>query len=113
MFLVSRVWFEAWQDYTSAGDKFTKERMHPGPITNFDIIDHIYNIFFDPRSKKDYTNRYVFPSANYEIVPKKCWTFLKDRYGGIDVKRYNISFIDKPHDIFAEVHLKRIEIAKF
>jgi len=39
--------------------------------------------------------------------------FLKERYGGIDIKRFNISYIDKPHEIFTEVHLKRIEIARY
>lgn len=111
MFLVSMAWFDNWSEYTSSGEKIQKEKKHPGPITQFDLVDHIYNIFVDTRSSKDYTNRYVFSSAEYKILPKKCWTFLKDRYGGIEVKRFNISFIDKPYEIFTEVHLKRIQIA--
>ena len=112
MFLVSKGWFESWVEYTTTGDKFQRERRHPGPITQFDLVDHIYNIFFDSRSSKDYTNRFVFPSSEYEIVPKKAWLFLKEKYGGIEIKRFNISFIDKPYEIVTEVHLKRIEIAK-
>lgn len=62
----------------------------------FELIDHVYNVFFDPRNNKDYTNRFIFPTVPYKLLPKKCWLFLKERYGGIDVKRFNISFIDKP-----------------
>ena len=54
-------------------------------------------MFYDPTPSKDYTNRYVFPAAKYELVPKKAWTYLKNRYGGIEVKRYNVSFVDKPY----------------
>lgn len=45
-------------------------------------------------------------------MPKKCWMFLKERYGGIEIKRFNISFVDKPNEIMTEVFLKKIEIAK-
>lgn len=34
-----------------------------------------------------------------------------ERYGGVEVKRFNISFIDRPYEIITEVFLKRIEIA--
>lgn len=83
MFLVSQRWYENWQDYTSQGEKFQKEKRHPGPITQFELVDHLYNVYFDPVSSKDYTNRYILANAGYKLMPKKCWTFLKERYGGI------------------------------
>lgn len=69
-------------------------------------------MFYDPSASKEYTNRFIFNGPAYEILPKKCWQFLKQRYGGIEVKRFNISFVDKPYEIMTEVYLKRIEIAK-
>ena len=112
MFLVSQKWYESWQDYTNNNDKFQKQKQHPGPITQFEIVDHLFNIYFDHQSHKDYTHRYLLADCGFKLLPKKCWTFLKDKYGGIEVKRYNISFIDKPYEIITEVNLKRIEIAK-
>lgn len=35
------------------------ERASPGPITQFEITDHPYNILFDSDKQKDYTNRYI------------------------------------------------------
>ena len=97
MFLISKNWYEMWKEYTSVGEKFQRQRIHPGPITQFDIVDNIYNMFYDSRSSKDYTNKFVYSSAEYEVLPKKCWNYLKERYGGVEVKRFNISFVDKPH----------------
>jgi hypothetical protein len=37
---------------------------------------------------------------------------LKQKYGGFELKRFNISFIDKPYEIMTETYLKKIEIAK-
>jgi hypothetical protein len=34
------------------------------------------------------------------------------RYDGAELKRFNISFIDKPYEIMTEVYLKKIEIAR-
>lgn len=110
-FLISQSWFDSWRAYTT-NERLRAEKRYPGPITQFDVLDHPYRVFYDSTASKDYTNRYVFPAAKYELVPKKAWTYLKNKYGGIEVKRYNISFVDKPYEIVTEVHLKRIEIAR-
>ena len=116
MFLLSKSWYDNWREYTAdkgEGGALKQERQHPGPITQFDLIDQIYNIYFDSKSNKDYTNRYYFSTIDYFMVPKRCWLYFKEKYGGIEAKRFNISYIDKPHEIFTEVHLKRILIARY
>jgi len=45
VYLISRRWFEQWQQFVSFDSKVSGE--NPGPITNFEIIDHIYQGFFD------------------------------------------------------------------
>jgi hypothetical protein len=106
-FLISQNWFDSWKAFTSS-ERLRGEKRYPGPITQFDILDYPYRVFYDSSPGKEYTNRYVFQAANYELVPKKVWTFLKNRYGGIEVKRFNVSFVDKPYEIVTEVHLKKI-----
>lgn len=106
-FLISQNWFDSWKAFTSS-ERLRGEKRYPGPITQFDILDYPYRVFYDSSPGKEYTNRYVFQAASYELVPKKAWTFLKNRYGGIEVKRFNVSFVDKPYEIVTEVHLKKI-----
>ena len=113
MFLISNKWFQAWQEFTSPNEKISLERRHPGPITQFEIMDHPFRWFHDDNPNKEYTNRYILNGTRYRILPKKCWQFLKDRYNGIDLKRYNISFVDKPYEIMTEVFLKTLQIGRF
>lgn len=117
-FLVARVWFNAWLRYTGQDrgqmDSQGQTRRHPGPITQFQLVDYPFRVLADPLPAKEYTNRYLFSSASeesYEILPKKCWDFLKNRYDGVEVKRFNISFVDRPYEVVTEVFLKRIEVA--
>lgn len=63
IFLVSRGWFNNWEDYLDCDGHINNKRKHPGPITQFEILDHPYNTFYDPRKGKDYTNRYLFELA--------------------------------------------------
>jgi hypothetical protein len=71
-FLIPSAWYEAWREYTST-EKIQRERKHPGPITQFELVDHLYRVVFDPLPGKDYTNKYIFNGSRYEILPKKCW----------------------------------------
>lgn len=67
-------------------DNQNQQRRHPGPITQFQLVDYPYRVLCDPKLSKDYTNRFLFSSASeesYEILPKKCWDFLRSRYEGI------------------------------
>lgn len=113
MFLISCRWYSAWYDFNDRSERIQKEKRHPGPITHFEIADHPFAYAHDPTPSKAYTNQYLLPAARHMIMPKKCWQFLKDRYGGFDFKRYNISFIEKPQEIITEIYLKKIEIAKY
>ena len=55
---------------------------NPGPISNFDIIDHISNGFYDTKKSKQYTNCYLFEQAKFKLISKQCWEFLEKKYGG-------------------------------
>jgi hypothetical protein len=118
-FLISKAWLDSWMRYTGLErghmDNQSQQRQHPGPITQFQLVDYPYRVLPDPLPQKDYANRFLFSSASnesYEILPKKCWEFLRSRYEGVEVKRFNISFVDKPYEIVTEVFLKRIDIAR-
>jgi len=89
------------------------ERNSPGPLSQFDILDHPFSYVHDPMPRKDYTNRYLMNPADYLIVSKECWNFLSKRYGGLPIVRYNICNFDKANENFSEVSLKLLTVAKY
>jgi|JI6StandDraft_1071083.scaffolds.fasta_scaffold20813_1 hypothetical protein len=105
MFLVAKRWFNIWRssvfldglDAQSDGTGF--ERPSAGIITQFELLDHPYRIIYDTTKQKLYTNRYLFEGVDYELLTKRCWTFLTKRYGGIPITRYNISLLERPTEV--------------
>ena len=84
---------------------------HPGPITNFELIDHQYSGFYDKVKHKEHTNTFLFEGSKYKLLPKQAWEYLHGKYGGIAIKRFNISAnAGKSSEIMTEVYLKRIFI---
>lgn len=89
------------------------ERNAPGPITQFEIMDHPYNVIHDSLPRKDYTNKYLINPADYFLISKDCWNFLYARYKGIPLIRYNICNFDKVNESMTEVYLKCVLVAKY
>ena len=108
MFIISERWFEKWLYYTEVKESNNPE--YPGPISHFEILDHRFNTFYDRRTQKKYTNYILLHTSRYKLIPKNCWEILKNSYGGIDLKRFNISVMDKPTEIITEVFLKQLTI---
>jgi|JI6StandDraft_1071083.scaffolds.fasta_scaffold15247_6 hypothetical protein len=89
------------------------ERNSPGPLSQFDILDHPFAYLHDPLMRKDYTNRFLINPADYVVVSKECWSYLSKRYGGIPIVRYNICNFDKANESFSEISLKQLTVAKY
>jgi hypothetical protein len=54
-YLVSRAWLSKYEKYIKkVGD-------HPGPITNFSIINHVANMLHYEDPSKAYLNIMIFP----------------------------------------------------
>ena len=47
------------------------------------------------------------------MLTKSCWEMLKGNYGGIDLKRFNISVMDKPTEIITEIYLKKVSVRNY
>lgn len=116
--MIAKRWFDIWRSYVflDGSDPQTDgsgdERPHPGTITQFELLDHPFNVLHDSEKQKDYTNRFLFEGVEYELLTKECWNFLKKRYGGIPISRLNISLYEKPTEIVTEVHLKKLLIGR-
>lgn len=65
-------------------------RQHPGPITNFEILNHIFE--FEPHYQKNkaYTDTVLFPyteDIGYVVVSAPHWKKLQSYFQGYPVKR--------------------------
>lgn len=112
VYVVSQRWMNQWRKYVHLTEH-DFERNSPGALSQFDILDHPCAYLHDPRSHKDYTNRYLINPADYVLVSKECWNFFASRYDGVPIVRYNISNFDKGSENFTEVSLKQLTVAKY
>ena len=59
MFVVPRIWLLKWRAYSYL-DPNNVGMEWPGPITQFELLDHPYRYVHDRDLQKSYTNRYIF-----------------------------------------------------
>lgn len=94
-YLISKAWLTQWKKYVYLTEH-ELERGSPGPITQFEIIDHPFAYVHDPEGRKAYTNRYLLNPADYVMLNKECWEYLASRYANSQILRYNICNMDRP-----------------
>jgi ubiquitin carboxyl-terminal hydrolase 4/11/15 len=97
-YIVSKKWLKKWKKYIGAPKKHQfsynnydeGERIHPGPITNKEILeedkdyykssdaDDIYNVVLKPEMREHF---------EFRIINSKQWKYLYGIYGGKSIRR--------------------------
>jgi hypothetical protein len=67
------------------------EKEYPGPITNEKLLKDFSKYLRDD-NENDQANfaikKKTREGVEYKLVPGKCWKILKDRFGGLELKRF-------------------------
>lgn len=69
-------------------------------------------MLYDLTPQKKYTNYLIYPGASTIALPRKCWQLLKQKFKGIELKRFNVWVSGKPREIITEIYLKKIKIRR-
>lgn len=77
-YFVSQQWLDDYNDmrYQASG------KVYLGPITNFAIINDIFEAYHYESPLHQHKNIYLFPTTKYKLFSKKMWTFLCGLFAG-------------------------------
>jgi DUSP domain len=119
-FVISAFWLNKWKDYVNYDDveesqDTAMQAVHPGMITNEDILDEVSDLLFDFKRRHLNVNlkENLREEDHYYIVDEKLWRFLLARYGGVEIKRYGVKRDDNSGDCTIEVNLLKLSIHYF
>ena len=86
-YILEKDWNKKWSEY------ILHEGDYPGPITNFPLLNHVFE--FEPQlsQRHAYMDTLLFPlseEVHYVMLGRKHWEYIKDLYGGYSIQRHYI-----------------------
>ena len=111
VFIVAKTWLKKYKEYIFYSDvkRHNKPQMHdeentrhPGPISNYEdlcVATVDQNKYLKGSGKLEnyeptYLDVYFKPNMHerhdYKIINQELWTFLFEKYGGDEIKRYAV-----------------------
>jgi DUSP domain len=106
VFILSKTWLKKYKEYVFYSDvkRHNKPQMpestrHPGPISNYEDLCIESPVYLKGTGKlenyeKTYLDVYFKPNMHerydYKIINQELWTFLFNKYGGDEIKRYSV-----------------------